>query len=108
MDLGKCNTVKHDFKLTDNQPFQEKYRCILHHLYQEVMNHLQDMLEIARIGRNYQDGDVFSKIQWPNVMEMNSQTVQAVCEEVQTSHGNIETLSHSAQMAAHLYKDQPG
>ena len=31
-------------------------------------------------------------------MELNSQTIQAVCEGVQTPHGKIETLCHEAQL----------
>ena len=42
--------------------------------------------------RNNQDGDALSGKQWPEIMEMNSQTVRAVCEGVQASHGKAEIL----------------
>ena len=51
------------------------------------------------------DADALSRIQWPGMMEMNSQTVKAVCEGVQTSHGKVEILSHSAQTLSHLLRD---
>ena len=38
-------------------------------------------------------------------MELNSQTVQAVCEGVQAPHGKIETLCHGAQIVDALSKD---
>ena len=33
LDLGKCNVLKHDIKLTDHQPFKERYRRIPSHLF---------------------------------------------------------------------------
>ena len=43
-------------------------------------------------------------------MELNSQTVQAVCEGVQAPHAKIETLCHGAQVVDALVQDnaQPG
>ena len=38
-------------------------------------------------------------------MELNSQTVHAVCEGVQALHGKIETLCHGAQVVDALAKD---
>ena len=35
LDLGKCNILKHDIKITDPQPFKERYRRIPPHLYEE-------------------------------------------------------------------------
>ena len=40
LDLGKCNILKHDIKITDPQPFKERYRRIPPHLYEEVKNHI--------------------------------------------------------------------
>ena len=39
LDLGKCNILKHDIKITDPQPFKERYRRIPPHLYEEVKTH---------------------------------------------------------------------
>ena len=36
LDLGKCNILKHDIKLTDHQPFKERYRRISPHLSGEA------------------------------------------------------------------------
>ena len=33
LDLGKCNILKHNIKLTDNQPFKERYGRIPPHLF---------------------------------------------------------------------------
>ena len=43
--------------------------------------------------RNNWDADALSRIQWPEVMVMNSQTVKAGCENVQTYHGNDSNIS---------------
>ena len=53
LDLGKCNILKHDIKITDSQPFKEKYRMIPPHLYEEVKNHLQEMVEVGAIRRSF-------------------------------------------------------
>ena len=48
-------------------------------------------------GRNNTDADALSRIQWPEAVDISSQTVHAVCEGVQASHGKVETLCHGAQ-----------
>ena len=53
LDLGKCNILKHDIKITDPQPFKEKYRRITPHLYEEVKTHLQEMVEVGAIRRSF-------------------------------------------------------
>ena len=47
LDLGKCNILKHDIKITDPQPFKERYRRIPPHLYEKVKAHLQEMVEVG-------------------------------------------------------------
>ena len=44
LDLGKCNILKHNIQLMDQQPFQERYRRIPPHLFEEVKQHLQEMV----------------------------------------------------------------
>lgn len=44
-DLGKANLVKHTIKLTDDTPFKEPYRRIPPALFEEVRQHLKEMLE---------------------------------------------------------------
>ena len=34
LDLGKCNILKHDIKITNPQPFKERYQRIPPHLYE--------------------------------------------------------------------------
>ena len=53
LDLGKCNILKHDIKITDPQPFKERYRRIPPHLYEEVKAHLQEMVEDGAIRRSF-------------------------------------------------------
>ena len=53
LDLGKCNIIKHAIKITDPQPFKERYRRIPPHLYEEVKNHLQEMAEVGAVRRSF-------------------------------------------------------
>ena len=56
-------------------------------------------------GRNNTDADALSRIQWPEAVDISSQTVQAVCEGVQAPHGKVETLCHGAQAVGILSQD---
>ena len=49
MDLGKMSLVKHSFRLTDNTPFKEYYQLITPSMYEEVWEHLKEILEIGAI-----------------------------------------------------------
>ena len=53
LDLGKCNISKHNIQLTDSQPFKERYRRIPPHLFEEVKQHLQEMVEVGAIRRSF-------------------------------------------------------
>ena len=53
LDLGKCNILKHDIKITDPQPFKDRYRRIPPHLYEKVKAHLQEMVEVGAIRRSF-------------------------------------------------------
>ena len=46
---GKFNILKHNIKITGPQPFNERYRRIPPHLYEEVKVHLQEMVEVGAI-----------------------------------------------------------
>ena len=48
-DLGKADIVKHGIKLSDNTPFKEPYRKISPAMYEEVRQHLKEMLEADAI-----------------------------------------------------------
>ena len=56
-------------------------------------------------GRNNTDVDALSRIQWPEAVDISSQTVHAVCEGIQAPHGKIETLCHGAQAVGVLSQD---
>ena len=47
IDHGKTSFVKHIIRLKGNSPFKKSYRCIPPSMYQEVHNHLKEMLEIG-------------------------------------------------------------
>ena len=53
LDLCKCNIIKHAIKITDPQPFKERYRRIPPHLYEEVKKHLQEIVEVGAIRRSF-------------------------------------------------------
>ena len=46
-----------------------------------------------------------SCIRWPEAMEINSQTVHAVCDGVQAPQGKVETLCHGALVVDALSQD---
>ena len=48
-DLGRADIVKHEIKLTDDTPFKDPYRRIPPALYEEVRQHLRDMLDAGAI-----------------------------------------------------------
>ena len=48
-DLGNCNLVKHEIKLIDDEPIKEPARRIPPALFQEVKEHLQEMMEAGAI-----------------------------------------------------------
>ena len=48
-DLGKCDLVKHQIKLNDNEPFKEPHRRIPPALFKEVREHLAEMLQAGAI-----------------------------------------------------------
>ena len=56
-------------------------------------------------GRNNTDADALSRIQWPEAVDISSQTVHAFSEGVQAPHGKIETLCHGAQAVGMLSQD---
>ena len=60
---------------------------------------------ICKPGKGHKDADALSCIVWPEAVELNSQTVHAVCEGVQAPHGKVETLCHGTQVVDALSKD---
>ena len=48
-DLGCTSLVKHDIKLTDPNPFKDRYRRIPPGMFEEVREHLKDMLAAGAI-----------------------------------------------------------
>ena len=48
-DLGRTDTVKHKINLTDDVPFKDTYRRIPPGLYEEVRQHLKEMIEADAI-----------------------------------------------------------
>ena len=53
LDLGKCNILKHNIKITDPQPFNKRYWRIPPYLYEEVKAHLQEMVVVGAMRRSF-------------------------------------------------------
>ena len=49
VDLGKTSLVMHSIRLTDNAPFKKHYQYISLSMYEDVWEHLKEMLEIGVI-----------------------------------------------------------
>ena len=52
LELGKTDLVKHVICLDDYTPFKERYRQIPPHQYEEVRNHLNEMLKLGVIRKS--------------------------------------------------------
>ena len=61
---------------------------------------------IYKPGKGHKDADALSHIKWPEAMELDTQTVHAICKGVQAPHGKVETLCHGAQAVDALSKDK--
>ena len=48
----------------------------------------------------------YPRIRWPEAMELDSQTVHAICEGVQAPHGKVETLCQGAHVVDALCEDR--
>ena len=62
LEVGRTDLVKHEIKLINYVPFKERYRRIPPHQYEEVPNHLDEMLRMGAIRK--------SNIPWASVVEM--------------------------------------
>ena len=60
---------------------------------------------IYKPAKGHKDADALSHIRWPEAMELDSQTVPAVCEGVQAPHGKVETLCQGAHVVDALSKE---
>ena len=47
--MGHTSLVKHKIKLDNYTPFKERYRCIPPNLFEEVKNHLKEMIQVGAI-----------------------------------------------------------
>ena len=47
--LGCASQVKHNIKVTDDEPFKEQFQCIPPPLLEEVRTHMNDMLQVGAI-----------------------------------------------------------
>ena len=51
-DMGHTSMVKHQIRLDNYTPFKERYRRIPPHLFDEVKNHLKEMIEVGAIRKS--------------------------------------------------------
>lgn len=49
IDIGRTDLVEHEIKLSDNTPFKEPYRRIPPGMFEEVRQHLKEMLQAGAI-----------------------------------------------------------
>ena len=56
-------------------------------------------------GKGHVDADALSRIRWPEAIDIDTQTVHAVCKGVQAPHGKVETLCQGAQAVDALCQD---
>ena len=61
---------------------------------------------IYKPGKGHKDADALSCIKWPEAMELDTQTVHAICKGVQAPYGKVEILCHGAQAVDALSKDK--
>ena len=52
LELGKTSKVRHEIKLSNPVPFKDRYRWITPHEFDEVRNHLQDMLKVGAVRKS--------------------------------------------------------
>ena len=52
LDMGHTSMVKHKIRLTNYTPFKERYRRIPPSLFDEVRNHLKEMIEVGAIHKS--------------------------------------------------------
>ncbi|KAK6169384.1 hypothetical protein SNE40_020450 [Patella caerulea] len=52
-DIGSISLVKHEINLTDNVPFKQPHRRIPPGMYEEVNDHLQDLMEAGIIRKSH-------------------------------------------------------
>ena len=85
LDLGKTAKVKHKIKLNNPVPFKHRYRCIPPHEFEEVQNHLQDMLKVGAIRKSVSPWASPVVLVWKkdgslrfciDIRKLNSQTIK--------------------------------
>ena len=52
LDMGHTSMVKHKIRLDNYTPFKERYRRIPPNLFDEVKNHLKEMIEVGAIWKS--------------------------------------------------------
>ena len=52
LDMGHTSMVKHKIRLDNYTPFKERYRRIPPNLFDEVKNHLKEMIEVSAIQKS--------------------------------------------------------
>ena len=52
LDMGHTSMVRHKIRLDNYTPFKERYHRIPPHLFDEVKNHLKEMIEVGAIHKS--------------------------------------------------------
>lgn len=64
LDLGKTNLVKHSIELEDNTPFKQPYRRVPPGMYDEVRQHVKEMLDAGVIRESNSNTPTLPEIGW--------------------------------------------
>ena len=53
LELGKTALIKHIIEVPDQMPLKEHCQCIPPHMYNDMMTHIQEMLDIGAIQKSH-------------------------------------------------------
>ena len=128
LELGKTVKVKHKIKLSNPVPFKDRYHRIPPHEFEEVQNHLQDMLKVGAIrksvslwaspvvlvplmGENAKKK--MNRIEWTEQCEQAFNKLKGICSDTPiladadySKYFKVHTDASEQGLGAVLYQDQ--
>ena len=84
LDMGHTSLVKHKIKLDNYTPFKECYRCISPNLFEEVKNHLKEMIQVGAIRH--------SSSPWANTVVLVRKKDGSLCFCIDLRRLNAQTI----------------
>ena len=74
-NIGKTHFLKLEINLTDNAPFKKPYRRILPGMYEDVRQHVKEMLDVGAIQPSHSP---YLSTKKDETLRLNSRTVKDV------------------------------